>query len=168
MVKLESFALGLIETIGLVAGIEAADTAVKSSNVEVIGYENSKGGTVVVKIKGDVGAVKAAIQSASTSAALVNKVLATSIIPRPNSELKNIIFSKNKATTSLESKKKADKVENEHKSNEEVKILDDKKEKDIKAVEEKNITCNLCMDTVCSRKKGEPRTSCIHFNEIKK
>ncbi|SJU07667.1 Propanediol utilization protein PduA [Clostridioides difficile] len=54
MVKLESFALGLIETIGLVAGIEAADTAVKSSNIEVIGYENSKGGTVVVKIKGDV------------------------------------------------------------------------------------------------------------------
>ncbi|WP_017826320.1 BMC domain-containing protein [Clostridium botulinum] len=106
MVKLESFALGLIETIGLVAGIEAADAAVKSSNVEVIGYENSKGGTVVVKIKGDVGAVKAAIQAASASAALVNKVVSTSIIPRPNCELKNIIFAKNKATTSLESKKK--------------------------------------------------------------
>ncbi len=166
MVKLESFALGLIETIGLVAGIEAADAAVKSSNVEVIGYENSKGGTVVVKIKGDVGAVKAAIQAASVSAALVNKVMSTSIIPRPNSELKNIIFAKNKATTSLESKKKVNKVENEHKSNEEIKKVSNKK--DIKTVEGKNITCNLCMDLMCSRKKGEPRTSCIHFNEIKK
>ncbi|WP_069679710.1 BMC domain-containing protein [Clostridium taeniosporum] len=131
VIKLNSFALGLIEIIGLAAGIEAADTAVKSSNVELIGYENSKGGTVVVKIKGDVGAVKAAVQAASVSTKLINKVLATSIIPRPNSELEDIIFSQNKTKSSLESKKKINIVKSEQELNEKINNSHGKKNKKI-------------------------------------
>ena len=59
--------LGLIETYGLLPAVEAADAAIKSANVELIGYEFAKGsGMTVVKVEGDVGAVKAAIAAASS------------------------------------------------------------------------------------------------------
>ena len=88
-------AIGLIETIGMAAAIEAADTAVKSANVKLIGYELSKGqGMVTVKISGNVGAVKAAISAAKTSAEAVNKVVSTLLIPRPAESLEMIIESK--------------------------------------------------------------------------
>ncbi|PWC19028.1 BMC domain-containing protein [Brenneria corticis] len=61
--------LGLIETVGLVAAIEAADAAVKSANVNLVGYELAKGGGMVtVKLEGEVGAVNAAISAASHAA----------------------------------------------------------------------------------------------------
>lgn len=75
--------IGLIETVGLSAAIAAADTAVKSANVTLIGYELSKGGgMVVVKILGEVGAVNAAIAAASIAATKVGKVYATKVIAR--------------------------------------------------------------------------------------
>ncbi len=75
---------GFIETLGLAAAIEAADTAVKSANVKLIGYEYTKGdGMCTVKIEGDVGAVKAAIAAASISAAKVWGVYSTDVIARP-------------------------------------------------------------------------------------
>lgn len=87
-------ALGLIETVGMAAAIEAADTCVKSANVELIGYELTRGqGMVTVKIKGDVGAVKAAVESAKVSAAKVNKVVSTLVIPRPAQGIQGIIES---------------------------------------------------------------------------
>ena len=76
--------LGLIETYGLLPAVEAADAAVKSANVDLIGYEFAKGsGMTVVKVEGDVGAVKAAIAAASMAASKVGKVAATRVIPRP-------------------------------------------------------------------------------------
>ena len=76
--------LGLIETYGLLPAVEAADAAVKSANVELLGYEFAKGsGMTVVKVEGDVGAVKAAIAAASVAASKVGKVAATRVIPRP-------------------------------------------------------------------------------------
>lgn len=180
--NLESFALGLIETVGLVAGIEAADIAVKSSNVELIGYENSKGGTVVVKVRGDVGAVQAAVESACTSAKIVNKVLGTSIIPRPNNQLEKMIFNydnvglnslkeknnKNSKKIILETDSRKEYKEEKTNKTEEIRTSEYDYQK-IELIKEKNkITCNLCMDPKCSRKKGEPRNSCIHFNDIKK
>lgn len=88
-------ALGVIETVGMAAAIQAADTCVKSANVELIGYELSKGsGLVTIKIRGNVGAVKAAIEAAKVSAASINKVYATLIIPRPAENLEGIIESK--------------------------------------------------------------------------
>lgn len=80
--------LGLIETEGLAAGVEAADAAVKSANVELIGYELTKGGGwTTVKVQGDVGAVKAAVDAARIAAAKVNRVVSTRVIARPSAGL---------------------------------------------------------------------------------
>ena len=76
--------LGLIETYGLLPAVQAADAAVKSANVELLGYEFAKGsGMTVVKVEGDVGAVKAAIAAAYVAASQVGRVASTRVIPRP-------------------------------------------------------------------------------------
>lgn len=86
-------ALGLVEVIGLTAAIEAADTCLKSANVQLIGYEKVTKGLVTVKIQGDVGAVKAAIEAAKASAAKVGTVVSTLIIPRPAEALQLLVES---------------------------------------------------------------------------
>ncbi|MCI8483077.1 MAG: BMC domain-containing protein [Lachnospiraceae bacterium] len=84
--------LGLIETQGLAAGIEAADAAVKSANVELIGYELTRGGGwTTIKVQGDVGAVKAAVDAARMAAAKVNQVVSTRVIPRPSAGLDMLV-----------------------------------------------------------------------------
>ena len=84
--------LGLIETEGLAAGIEAADAAVKSASVELIGYELTKGGGwITIKIQGGVGAVKAAVDAAKMAAARVNRVVSTRVIPRPSAGLDMLV-----------------------------------------------------------------------------
>lgn len=84
--------LGLIETEGLAAGVEAADAAVKSANVELVGYELTKGGGwTTVKIQGDVGAVKAAVDAARIAAQKVNRVVSTRVIARPSDSLEGLI-----------------------------------------------------------------------------
>lgn len=85
--------LGLIETQGLAGGIEAADAAVKSANVELIGYELTRGGWTTVKIQGDVGAVKAAVDAARIAAGKVTRVVSTRVIPRPADGLERLIRS---------------------------------------------------------------------------
>ena len=83
--------LGLIETYGLLPAVEAADAAVKSANVDLVGYEFAKGsGMTVVKVEGDVGAVKAAISAAYVAASKVGKVAATRVIPRPSAGLEGL------------------------------------------------------------------------------
>ncbi|EFC91767.1 microcompartments protein [Dethiosulfovibrio peptidovorans DSM 11002] len=77
-------AMGFIETVGLVAAIAAADEALKSANVKLIGRENSRGdGMVTVKIAGDVGAVKAAISAAKAAVKPFGTVVSAQVIPRP-------------------------------------------------------------------------------------
>ena len=84
--------LGLIETQGLAAGIEAADAAVKSANVELVGYELTKGGGwTTIKILGDVGAVKAAVDAARIAAGKVSRVVSTRVIARPSMGLTRLI-----------------------------------------------------------------------------
>lgn len=84
--------LGLIETYGLLPAVEAADAAVKSANVDLVGYEFAKGsGMTVVKVEGDVGAVKAAIAAASVAASKVGRVAATRVIPRPATGLEVMV-----------------------------------------------------------------------------
>lgn len=84
--------LGLIETYGLLPAVEAADAAVKSANVDLVGYEFAKGsGMTVVKVEGDVGAVKAAIAAASVAASKVGRVAATRVIPRPATGLNAMV-----------------------------------------------------------------------------
>lgn len=84
--------LGLIETDGLTAAIEAADTALKSANVTLVGYELTKGGGMVtVKLLGEVGAINAALDSAKIAASKVGEVYATKVIARIGEGLDRII-----------------------------------------------------------------------------
>ena len=85
-------ALGLIEVVGLVGAIEAADTASKAADVKVIGYELTKGsGMVLVKIVGGVSAVKSAVDAASMAAERISQVVSKLVIARPSDELDKII-----------------------------------------------------------------------------
>lgn len=84
-------ALGLVETKGLVAAIEAADAMVKSANVQLVGYEKIGSGLVTVMVRGDVGAVKAAVEAGSTAAKNVGQVQSCHVIPRPHSDVENIL-----------------------------------------------------------------------------
>lgn len=78
------FALGMIETRGLVAAIEASDAMVKAADVELIGTEKIGSGLVTVMVKGDVGAVKAAVEAGSAVAQRLGEIVAVHVIPRPN------------------------------------------------------------------------------------
>lgn len=84
--------LGLIETVGLTAAIEAADTAVKAANVELVGYELTRGGgMVVVKVEGDVGAVNAAIMAAQIAASKINRIVSVKVIARPATDIERLV-----------------------------------------------------------------------------
>lgn len=84
-------ALGMIETKGLVGAIEAADTMVKSANVELIGYTKIGSGLVTVMVRGDVGAVKAATDAGSAAAGKVGEVVSVHVIPRPHTDVEKIL-----------------------------------------------------------------------------
>lgn len=84
-------ALGLIETYGYVAAVEALDSALKAANVQLIGCEMVKGGIVTIEIGGDVGSVKASVDAAATAAGRIGRVLSTHVIPRPSGEVEKIL-----------------------------------------------------------------------------
>ncbi len=85
-------ALGLIETIGLIGAIEAADAAVKAANVTLLGYENTKGsGKITIKFVGNVGAVKAGVAAGVAAASRVGEVYGSQVIPRPHDEIETLI-----------------------------------------------------------------------------
>ena len=84
-------ALGMIETRGLVAAIEAADAMVKAANVTLIGSEKIGSGLVSVMVRGDVGAVKAAVEAGGAAAARLGEVIATHVIPRPHNDVDKLL-----------------------------------------------------------------------------
>ena len=84
-------ALGMIETKGLVASIEAADAIVKAVNVTLIGKEHIGGGLVTVMVRGDVGAVKAATDAGAAAAERVGELVSVHVIPRPHGEIEAIL-----------------------------------------------------------------------------
>lgn len=88
---MNSDALGMVETKGLVAAIEAADAMVKAANVNLIGYEKIGSGLVTVMVRGDVGAVKAATDAGAASAKLVGEVISIHVIPRPHTDTEKIL-----------------------------------------------------------------------------
>lgn len=86
-------ALGLIETIGLVSAIEAADAAVKAANVTMLGFENTKGsGKITIKFVGNVGAVQAGVAAGVAAANRVGEVYGSRVIPRPHDEIEALIL----------------------------------------------------------------------------
>lgn len=84
---MEKQSLGLIETVGYVPAIEAADIGSKAANVTVLGYGNVDAGLITVKFCGDVAAVKAAVSAAAAAAAKIGKVVSVHVIPRPDRQL---------------------------------------------------------------------------------
>lgn len=84
-------ALGMIETRGLVAAIEAADAMVKAANVTLQCKEHVGGGLVTVMVRGDVGAVKAAADAGAAAAERVGELISVHVIPRPHSEVECIL-----------------------------------------------------------------------------
>ena len=89
--KMVQQALGMVETRGLVAAIEAADAMLKAANVTLVGTEKIGSGLVSVMVRGDVGAVKAAVEAGSANASRLGELVATHVIPRPHSDVEKIL-----------------------------------------------------------------------------
>ncbi|MFS0575495.1 BMC domain-containing protein [Sporosarcina sp. 179-K 3D1 HS] len=87
----EKASLGMIETKGLVASVEAADAMLKAANVNLVGKEHVGGGIVTVMVRGDVGAIKAATEAGSAAAQRFGELLSVHVIPRPHDELEIIL-----------------------------------------------------------------------------
>ncbi len=84
-------ALGMVETRGLTAAIEAADAMVKAANVVLIGTEKIGSGLVTVMVRGDVGAVKSAVEAGAANASKLGELVATHVIPRPHGDVEKIL-----------------------------------------------------------------------------
>ena len=85
-------ALGMVETRGLVGAIEAADAMVKAANVKMVGKEHAGGGLVAIFVRGDVGAVKAAVDAGAAAAAAVGEeVVSKHVIPRPHADVEQLL-----------------------------------------------------------------------------
>lgn len=85
-------ALGMIETRGMVAAIEAADAMVKAANVQLIGRERVGAGLVTVKVFGDVGAVKAATEAGAAACKRVGEMVSVHVIPRPHEQVQDTLI----------------------------------------------------------------------------
>ncbi len=90
-VKMTLEALGMVETRGLVAAVEAADAMVKAANVALVGTEKIGSGLVTVMVRGDVGAVKSAVEAGQSAASRLGEIIATHVIPRPHTDVEKII-----------------------------------------------------------------------------
>lgn len=89
--SVEKQALGMVETKGLVGSIEAADAMVKAANVHLIGKVLVGGGLVTVMVRGDVGAVKAAVEAGGAAAKRVGELVSVHVIPRPHEDVEGIL-----------------------------------------------------------------------------
>ena len=187
-------ALGMIEAVGLPVAITAADAAVKSANVKLVGYELAKGsGMILIKVVGDVGAVKAAVEAGSAAAARVGRIVATHVIPRPHQELDCILLTKETvgvepaaaveappeeqaemeaeeeppiAAEPAEETQEEALAEPESMIDEELETAEEEQEllSEEPAVDPAD-SCNLCHDPNCPRRKGDPRNTCLHYGK---
>lgn len=203
-------ALGIIETVGLAAAVTAADAAVKAANVVLLGYELSKGGGwTLVKLQGDVGAVKAAIEAAKAAALRVSAVRGTHVIPRPHAEITPLIHSAGTvglkpagsagkeaapaevpAVPAASAAIQSEQPEPEQSACEEnVTTVPAEAEAELASIDElpaeelpaesdeledarepepdiaQPYSCNICRDSRCQRKKGEPKVTCLHYGK---
>ncbi|CUH94327.1 putative secreted protein [Propionispora sp. 2/2-37] len=185
-------ALGMIETVGLSTAVTVADAAVKAANVSLLGYELSRGGgMVLVKVAGDVGAVKAAVEAGKAAAAGVGQVYAVQVIPRPHTEIASLVYSR--ATVGLPSSASSGSGKEQHDAGESKPVTDPPENSAGKEVPEtaesagsaeaavetreaageesadgtqtRTISCNLCGDPACPRNKGEARNNCLHYGK---
>ncbi len=90
-IRMVQQALGMVETRGLVAAVEAADAMLKSANVVLVGTEKIGSGLVSVMVRGDVGAVKSAVEAGAANASRLGELVATHVIPRPHTDVEKIL-----------------------------------------------------------------------------
>ena len=88
---MEQESLGMVETRALTAAIEAADAMTKSAEVRLVGTEKIGSGLVTVMVRGDVGAVKAAVESGTAAASKLGELVAAHVIPRPHTDVEKIL-----------------------------------------------------------------------------
>jgi ethanolamine utilization protein EutM len=178
--------LGLIEVIGLVPALEAADACLKAANVHFVGYETVTPGMVTVKIEGDIGAVQAAISAGRISADKIGTVISSLVIPRPALALNQ--FHQVSETTEKKAAEAVNMEELQVKEHEmipeveqsaisdvieEVEVVEEDSFAEEKGATESSeqrtgeVSCNLCNDPACAREKGQPRTQCLHHKEHK-
>ena len=133
-------ALGLIEVVGLVGAIEAADTASKAADVKVIGYELTKGsGMVLVKIVGGVSAVKSAVDAACVAAERVSQIVSKHVIARPSNELDKIINVEEETQEEIiDNSEEQNEVTENNETDEVNEILEEVKEIQVVKVNKKN------------------------------
>ena len=91
MTELRGTALGFVETIGKTAATLAADAMVKSANVTLVTAQQPGGGIITIIVRGDVGAVKAAVDAGAAAARTVGKVRAAHVIPRPHEDVEDLL-----------------------------------------------------------------------------
>ncbi|MGA2795059.1 MAG: BMC domain-containing protein [Roseiarcus sp.] len=84
-------ALGLVETVGLVAATQAADAMAKAANVKIVTRQQPGGGLIAILVRGDVGAVKAAVEAGAAAARPLGKVVSAHVIPRLHEEVEDIL-----------------------------------------------------------------------------
>lgn len=84
-------ALGLIETVGMVPALEAADKMLKAADVELVSYENVGSTLVTIMVKGDVAAVRASVEAGADAAASIGKLTAKNVMPRPIKAIGEIV-----------------------------------------------------------------------------
>jgi ethanolamine utilization protein EutM len=187
-------ALGLIETVGLAAALEAADAAVKAANVTLLGYEKTRGGgMVLIKIRGDVGAVKAAVEAGVTAASQVNKVVSQHVIPRPSEGMDAMIAIIDKPSiqpppgpppppkqkpsgpapvlppapvglpTEVQESAAPAVAAGEPVSHSPALEPLPAVLTHVEGPETEEACCNLCGDPACPRRKGQPRRMCVHY-----
>jgi len=133
-------ALGMVETKGILAAYEAADVALKSANVKMVGYEISRGGLVVIKFTGDVSAVRSAVDAAKAAASQLSKVWSSHVIARPAQEIESMINSKDTVNSKNEALKNEETAEdnnpeNDFKDDNETNKIDHTKEEKNKEVD---------------------------------
>jgi len=138
-----SKALGLVEVRGYVAAVEAADSALKAANVTLIGLEKIKGGITTIKIIGDVGAVKAAVDAAKASVESLGTFRTAHVIPRVDSQVEDLFFERHKKSqeVSIESyseksdTKDKEKIETQVKKKEEALVKEKVETSEVEIVE---------------------------------
>lgn len=84
-------ALGFIETRGFIGAVEAADSMLKAASVSLVGYRKTGSGYIAVMVRGDVGAVKAAVEAGKAAASRVGEVISTSVIASPHTDMDQMI-----------------------------------------------------------------------------
>ena len=133
-------ALGLIETRGLVASIEAADAMLKASNVRLIGKEVVKAGLVTITVEGDVAAVKSSVDAGAAAAQRVGELVSVHIIPRPDDQIVNTLIPDMKLTPKKPIPTKSKQIKEDKQETAAIQVLESEELPEVEDIEKKEIS----------------------------